>query len=70
MWDDAMYRRVPCRASTKGRTGTAIQRRSSRKPLADAAINGDIIERYYVIRPAPCAGLVKPSRRTTSARHW
>lgn len=51
MWDDAMY---PPRAVQgfykKAELELAIQRRSSRKPLADAAINGDIIERYYQTR--------------------
>lgn len=48
MWDDAMY---PPRAVQgfykKAELELAIQRRSSRKPLADAVINGEIIERYY-----------------------
>lgn len=51
LWDDAMY---PPRAVQgfykKAELELAIQRRSSRKPLAEAAINGEIIERYYQTR--------------------
>jgi type I restriction enzyme, R subunit len=48
LWDDASY---PPRAVQgffkKQELELLVQRRSSRKPLADALINPDIIERYY-----------------------
>jgi len=51
IWDEAMY---PPRAVQgfykKTELELLIQRRSSRKPLASATINTDIIERYYQTR--------------------
>ena len=51
IWDDALY---PPRAVQgfykKPELALMIQRRSSRKPLAAATINADIIERYYQVR--------------------
>jgi type I restriction enzyme R subunit len=51
LWDDASY---PPRAVQgffkKPELELLIQRRSSRKKLADAVINADIIERYYQTR--------------------
>ena len=51
IWDDAMY---PPRAVQgfykKTELALMIQRRSSRKPLATAAIDTRIIERYYQVR--------------------
>ena len=48
IWDDALY---PPRA-VQGfyELALMIQRRSSRKPLATAAIDASIIERYYQVR--------------------
>jgi type I restriction enzyme, R subunit len=51
IWDDAMY---PPRAVQgfykKAELALMIQRRTSRKPLATAAIDASIIERYYQVR--------------------
>jgi type I restriction enzyme R subunit len=51
LWDDANY---PPRAVQgfykKAELELAIQRRSIRKPLAEAAIDGQIVERYYQTR--------------------
>ena len=51
LWDDMAY---PPRAVQgffkKPELELVIQRRSSRKPLAEAVINGEIIERYYQTR--------------------
>jgi type I restriction enzyme R subunit len=51
MWDDAVY---PPRAVQgfykKTELELLIQRRQSRKPLSNAVINSDIIERYYQTR--------------------
>jgi len=51
LWDDASY--PPRRVQgfyKKAELELLIQRRASRKPLASAAINGDIVERYYQTR--------------------
>jgi type I restriction enzyme, R subunit len=51
IWDDASY--PPRRFQgfyTKAELELLIQRRASRKPLASAAINGAIVERYYQTR--------------------
>jgi len=51
IWDDALY---PPRAVQgfykKAELALMIQRRSSRKPLASAAIDAGIVERYYQVR--------------------
>lgn len=51
IWDDALY---PPRAVQgfykKAELALMIQRRTSRKPLATAAIDASIIERYYQVR--------------------
>jgi type I restriction enzyme R subunit len=48
MWDDASYPPRPVQGFFKKQElELLIQRRSSRKKLADAVINPDIIERYY-----------------------
>ena len=51
IWDDAMY---PPRSVQgfykKSELELLIQRRTSRKPLAGAVINADIVERYYQTR--------------------
>ena len=44
-------RRAPSRASSRSRNSNSlIQRRTSRKKLAEAVINSDIVERYYQTR--------------------
>ncbi|TCT10283.1 DEAD/DEAH box helicase family protein [Paralcaligenes ureilyticus] len=51
IWDDASYAPRPVQGFlNKDELTGLIQRRSSRKKLADAAINPDIIERYYQTR--------------------
>ena len=45
-----------------------IQRRTTRLPLADAAIDPAIVERYYQTRAIRRIG--EAFERTTSARHW
>jgi type I restriction enzyme R subunit len=48
MWDDALYPPRPVQGFyKKAELELTIQRRTSRKPLAGAVINADIIERYY-----------------------
>ncbi|MFZ3004191.1 MAG: DEAD/DEAH box helicase family protein [Undibacterium umbellatum] len=48
MWDDASYPPRPVQGFLKKQElDLLIQRRTTRKGLADAVINGDIIERYY-----------------------
>ncbi len=51
IWDDVLY---PPRAVQgfykKAELALMIQRRTSRKPLATAAINAGIVERYYQVR--------------------
>lgn len=51
MWDDASY--APRQVQgfyKKAELELLIQRRDSRKKLADADINGEIVERYYQVR--------------------
>ncbi len=51
LWDDKAYPPRPVQGFyKKPELELAIQRRTSRKKLASAAINGDIIERYYQTR--------------------
>ncbi|CDS51135.1 Type I restriction-modification system, restriction subunit R [Polaromonas sp. CG9_12] len=51
IWDDASYPPRPVQGFfKKPELELLIQRRSSRKKLADAVINADIIERYYQSR--------------------
>ena len=51
LWDDALYPpRVVQGFYKKTELTLAIQRRSSRKPLASGEINSDIVERYYQTR--------------------
>ena len=48
MWDDARYPPRPVQGFfKKSELELLIQRRTSRKKLAEGVINGDIIERYY-----------------------
>jgi type I restriction enzyme, R subunit len=48
MWDDMNYPPRPVQGFYKKQElELIVQRRSSRKKLAEASINGDIIERYY-----------------------
>ncbi len=48
IWDDALYAPRPVQGFyTRAELELAIQRRTSRKPLAEAGINGQIVERYY-----------------------
>ena len=46
----------------------AIQRRSTRKPLAAGEINSAIVERYYQTRGIGASP--RPSSATTTARRW
>ena len=51
MWDDLSYPARPVQGFyKKDELQLLVQRRASRKALADATINGDIIERYYQTR--------------------
>lgn len=51
IWDDLSYPSRPVQGFyKKPELELAIQRRTSRKKLAEVAINGDIIERYYQTR--------------------
>ena len=51
LWDDANYPPRPVQGFyTKAELELLIQRRTSRKPLADATINPAIVERYYQTR--------------------
>lgn len=51
LWDDKAYPPRPIQGFyKKPELELAIQRRTSRKKLAEAPINGDIIERYYQTR--------------------
>jgi type I restriction enzyme R subunit len=51
LWDDKAYPPRPVQGFyKKPELELAIQRRTSRKKLAEAPINGDIIERYYQTR--------------------
>jgi type I restriction enzyme R subunit len=51
IWDDLSYPPRPVQGFyKKPELELAIQRRTSRKKLAEAPINGDIIERYYQTR--------------------
>ncbi len=51
LWDDQRYPPRPVQGfMTNGEMELAIQRRTSRKSLAEAPINQDIVERYYQTR--------------------
>jgi type I restriction enzyme R subunit len=51
MWDDRRYPPRPVQGFLKkDELQLVIQRRTSRKPLKDAEINGQIVERYYQAR--------------------
>ena len=68
MWDDRRYPPRPVQGFfKKDELQLAIQRRTSRLPLKDAEINGQIVERYYqarAIRRIPVAS----RRAITEAR--
>ena len=63
LWDDLMY--PPRRVEgfyKRDELELLIQRRSTRKPLAETEINGDIVERYYqvrTVRPAAPEGTLE-----------
>src|SRR5207253_83157 len=51
LWDDASYPPRPVQGFlTKAELELMIQRRASRKALADAPVNAKIVERYYQTR--------------------
>lgn len=70
LWDDVSNPPRPVQGFyKKAELELLILRRTTRKPLAEASINADIVERYTT-RPGPSAASARRSSETATARRW